>query len=73
MRYTLAILGSIGMGIIYGLKVNLHVTIVSMVNYTAIGDQEGHSAGNRSGCYVSQANLIEEQKEVNSKTFLVQL
>ncbi|XP_057659463.1 sialin [Diorhabda carinulata] len=40
-RYILAILGSVGLGIIYGLKVNLHVAIVSMikpVNLTALED-----------------------------------
>ncbi|XP_060521255.1 sialin isoform X2 [Cylas formicarius] len=35
-RYVLAVLGSIGMGIVYGLKVNLHVAIVGMVNHTAL-------------------------------------
>uniref|UniRef100_A0A1B0FMP5 Major facilitator superfamily (MFS) profile domain-containing protein n=1 Tax=Glossina morsitans morsitans TaxID=37546 RepID=A0A1B0FMP5_GLOMM len=36
-RYTLAVLGSIGMAIIYGLKVNLSVAMVAMLNHTAIG------------------------------------
>lgn len=35
-RYILAVLGCIGMGIIYGLKVNLSVAIVSMVNHTGV-------------------------------------
>ncbi|KAH8412528.1 hypothetical protein KR009_002808, partial [Drosophila setifemur] len=35
-RYVLAILGSIGMAIVYGLKVNLSVAMVAMVNHTAI-------------------------------------
>ncbi|VEN60778.1 unnamed protein product, partial [Callosobruchus maculatus] len=35
-RYVLAVLGCVGLGIIYGLKVNLHVAIVSMVNHTAL-------------------------------------
>ncbi|XP_030764392.1 sialin-like [Sitophilus oryzae] len=39
-RYLLAILGCIGMGIIYGLKVNFHVAIVSMVNHTAVGGSD---------------------------------
>ncbi|KAJ0174786.1 hypothetical protein K1T71_009894 [Dendrolimus kikuchii] len=34
-RYILAILGSIGMAIVYGLKVNLSVALVGMVNHTA--------------------------------------
>ncbi|XP_050311357.1 sialin [Anthonomus grandis grandis] len=35
-RYVICILGSIGLGIAYGLKVNFHVAIVSMVNHTAV-------------------------------------
>lgn len=35
-RYIFAILASVGMGVIYGLKVGLHVVIVTMVNTTAI-------------------------------------
>ncbi|KAH8411858.1 hypothetical protein KR222_000088 [Zaprionus bogoriensis] len=35
-RYVLAILGSIGMAIVYGLKVNLSVAMVAMVNHTAV-------------------------------------
>ncbi|KAE8741674.1 hypothetical protein FOCC_FOCC012795 [Frankliniella occidentalis] len=35
-RYVFAVLGSIGFAIIYGLKVNLSVAIVAMVNHTAL-------------------------------------
>lgn len=35
-RYILSVLSSIGMAIIYGLKVNLSVAMVAMVNQTAI-------------------------------------
>ncbi|XP_077300658.1 major facilitator superfamily transporter 3 isoform X2 [Arctopsyche grandis] len=35
-RYVLAVLGSIGMGIVYGLKVNLSVALVGMLNHTAL-------------------------------------
>ncbi|XP_041982184.1 sialin isoform X2 [Aricia agestis] len=35
-RYILAILGSIGMAIVYGLKVNLSVAMVGMLNHTAL-------------------------------------
>ena len=35
-RIIIAILGSIGMAIIYGLKVNLSMAIVSMVDQTVI-------------------------------------
>ena len=37
-RLLFAILGCIGMAIIYGFKVNLSVAIVAMVNQTAIKD-----------------------------------
>ncbi|KAM3965643.1 major facilitator superfamily transporter 3 [Aphomia sociella] len=37
-RYILAILGSIGMAIVYGLKVNLSVAMVGMLNNSAIKD-----------------------------------
>ncbi|XP_011207827.1 sialin [Bactrocera dorsalis] len=40
-RYILAVLGSCGMAIIYGLKVNLSVAMVAMLNHTAI--EAGHS------------------------------
>ncbi|GAB0094293.1 major facilitator superfamily transporter 3 [Sergentomyia squamirostris] len=35
-RYILALLGSVGMAIIYGLKVNLSVAMVAMLNHTAL-------------------------------------
>ncbi|KAJ2945477.1 hypothetical protein O0L34_g289 [Tuta absoluta] len=35
-RYILAVLGSVGMAIVYGLKVNLSVAMVGMLNHTAI-------------------------------------
>lgn len=41
-RYILAILGSIGMAIVYGLKVNLSVAMVAMLNNTAIKSMSGN-------------------------------
>ena len=41
-RYVTAVLGSMGMAIIYGLKVNLSVAIVAMVNHTALGKQSSY-------------------------------
>lgn len=35
-RYLMAVMGSIGLAILYGFKVNASVAIVAMVNYTAI-------------------------------------
>ena len=43
-RYILSILGSIAMAIIYGLKVNLSVAMVAMVNHTAVSIQNTHAA-----------------------------
>lgn len=39
-RYILAILGSFGMAIIYGLKVNLSVAMVAMINHTALSHHQ---------------------------------
>ena len=36
LRYVFAVISSIGMAIIYGLKVNLSVAIVAMINHTAV-------------------------------------
>ncbi|XP_019762059.1 sialin isoform X2 [Dendroctonus ponderosae] len=41
-RYVICVLGSIGLGIIYGLKTNFHVAIVSMVNHTAVAGGSSH-------------------------------
>ena len=41
VRYVFAVLGSMGMAIIYGLKVNLSVAIVAMINQTAVGSADG--------------------------------
>ena len=42
----MAVLGCIGMAIVYGLKVNLSVAIVGMINHTAIAAGEGHAIPN---------------------------
>lgn len=47
-RYVLAVLGCLAFAIIYGLKVNLSVAIVGMVNHTATTnnkDEASHSQG----------------------------
>ena len=36
MRYLMSIMGSAGLAIIYGFKVNLSIAIVAMVNNTAV-------------------------------------
>ncbi|XP_075980458.1 sialin-like [Anticarsia gemmatalis] len=43
-RYILAILGSIGMAIVYGLKVNLSVAMVGMLNHTALGRHQENTS-----------------------------
>ncbi|KAG6464276.1 hypothetical protein O3G_MSEX014403 [Manduca sexta] len=43
-RYILAVLGSIGMAIVYGLKVNLSVAMVGMLNHTGIKLMESHGS-----------------------------
>lgn len=48
-RYILAVLGSLGMAIIYGLKVNLSVAMVAMLNHTAVG-QGSHGATSNETC-----------------------
>lgn len=47
-RYILSILGSVAMAIIYGLKVNLSVAMVAMVNHTAVRLQNPHGADDHS-------------------------
>jgi len=53
-RYVFAILGCIGFGIIYGLKVNLSVAIVAMVNQTAVASESSHWMTNTSIAALSE-------------------
>lgn len=57
-RYILAILGSIGMAIIYGLKVNLSVSMVAMLNHTAVGH------GSHGGEHGDNASSAESEYEI---------
>nr|XP_031850573.1 putative inorganic phosphate cotransporter isoform X1 [Nomia melanderi] len=41
-RYLMAVMGSIGLAIIYGFKVNVSVAIVAMVNHTAVKQSTLH-------------------------------
>lgn len=52
-RYILAVMGSIAMAIIYGLKVNLSVAMVAMLNHTAIGQLGEHHADTSSNATAS--------------------
>lgn len=57
VRYLICILGSVGLGIIYGLKVNFHVAMVSMLNYTAVGGSE-HGEGEETEVSVNHHELL---------------
>lgn len=60
-RYVLAILGSIGMAIVYGLKVNLSVAMVAMVNHTAIHQlQSDHQVNHTLLSNVTTKDLVEQ-------------
>lgn len=62
-RYVFAVLGSIGFAIIYGLKVNLSVAIVAMVNHTALAALPLQHSGAplaRAGAHAAHANLTAE-------------
>lgn len=48
IRYLMAIMGSIGLAIIYGFKVNVSVAIVAMVNHTAVKLSTSRQSGNAS-------------------------
>ncbi|XP_063972860.1 putative inorganic phosphate cotransporter [Diachasmimorpha longicaudata] len=43
-RYIMAMLGSIGLAIIYGFKVNVSIAIISMVNHTALNNGSSNSS-----------------------------
>ncbi|XP_055919987.1 sialin [Eupeodes corollae] len=61
-RYILAVLGSLGMAIVYGLKVNLSVAMVAMLNHTAIALASSHgSAHNLLGNNTHNASLNVEK------------
>lgn len=51
-RYILAVLGCISMAIIYGLKVNLSVAMVAMLNHTALAHESGHGTTPANGSYI---------------------
>ncbi|XP_017854045.1 sialin [Drosophila busckii] len=58
-RYVLAILGSIGMAIVYGLKVNLSVAMVAMVNHTATHRRQEENMSHMM-TNVTSVNLVQE-------------
>uniref|UniRef100_A0A6P7GY55 Sialin n=1 Tax=Diabrotica virgifera virgifera TaxID=50390 RepID=A0A6P7GY55_DIAVI len=64
-RYVLAILGSVGLGIIYGLKVNLHVAIVSMVKHGPSNSTQNQNVTNN---LTRPAETCGEEDITNSTT-----
>ncbi len=79
-RLIFAILGCIGMAIIYGFKVNLSVAIVAMVNQTAIKDSGSHhdvtklshvtsnlSADAALQCHSKQDSIHDKDSEVSAE------
>lgn len=68
-RYVMAILGSIGMAIIYGLKVNLSVAMVAMLNHTGISHISSHGSPhslglNNTGTFLTNGSVETVQEEV---------
>lgn len=45
MRYVMAAMGSMGLAIVYGFKVNASIAIVAMVNHTAV-DKKSNTTKN---------------------------
>lgn len=56
-RYILAVLGCVAFAIIYGLKVNLSVAIVGMVNHTATNAKDNHSHNFQGECGSDDSNI----------------
>lgn len=74
-RYILAILGSVGMAIVYGLKVNLSVAMVIMINNTALKVES--ITNQASSCNDSLVHLrlslpAQQLTEANQTSFLTQ-
>jgi hypothetical protein len=65
-RYILSILGSIAMAIIYGLKVNLSVAMVAMVNQTAVRLMNPHTEDNHGGSNISLRVECEAENRTSS-------
>lgn len=53
IRYLMAIMGSIGLAILYGFKVNVSVAIVAMVNHTAVKLSVSHDSETNDSAIVS--------------------
>ncbi|KAK0098467.1 hypothetical protein PV326_008065 [Microctonus aethiopoides] len=61
IRYLMAVMGSIGLAIIYGFKVNISIAIVAMVNHTALKENsENYNATNEIKLDNSTANASED-------------
>ncbi|XP_022916611.2 sialin-like [Onthophagus taurus] len=55
-RIILAFLGAVGMAIVYGLKVNLSIAIVAMINHTALVNTSGDEHVTADACHFDDSN-----------------
>ena len=63
-RIALAVLGCAGFAISYGLRVNLSVAIVCMVNHTALNEAVNHTETKNDLCQGGGTNQTEFVQEV---------
>jgi len=66
-RWVFAVMGSIGFMIVYGLKVNLSVAIIAMVNHTAVANMGHHGDDHHSGNNTTVAAPDNDCGEVEEK------
>lgn len=62
VRYLMAVLGSMGLAILYGFKVNASIALVAMINHTALKLNVNHTTLN-----VTSTNSQEVNKAFNFK------
>lgn len=62
----MAFLGSIGMAITYGLKVNLSVAMVAMLNHTAIAELNAKNAINSSSLLLNGTQHSSNEEECHA-------
>lgn len=65
-RYLMAIMGSIGLAIIYGFKVNVSVAIVAMVDHTVKNTTKNGIISNETLTTSLVCNYEEDTKDLNS-------
>lgn len=74
IRYVMAIMGSIGLAILYGFKVNVSVAIVAMVNHTAVKLSTFHDSDANSSIVAEEvcgaSNVTKTAVEVSDNIFI---